>query len=73
LVTAEAKSIPLAFQLSVETGLPFVVLRKTYKPYMARRWKPTRSASPPARRSACSWMKKTAPCWPGSGSPWWTT
>lgn len=34
LVTAEAKSIPLAFQLAVETGLPFVVLRKTYKPYM---------------------------------------
>ncbi len=34
LVTAEAKSIPLAFQLAVETGLPFVVLRKSYKPYM---------------------------------------
>ncbi|MBN1306133.1 MAG: adenine phosphoribosyltransferase [Anaerolineales bacterium] len=34
LVTAEAKSIPLAFALSVETKKPFVVLRKSYKPYM---------------------------------------
>ncbi|MBI5840988.1 MAG: adenine phosphoribosyltransferase [Chloroflexi bacterium] len=34
LVTAEAKSIPLAHALSVETGKPYIVLRKTYKPYM---------------------------------------
>jgi adenine phosphoribosyltransferase len=34
LVTAEAKSIPLAHQLSVETGYPYVILRKSYKPYM---------------------------------------
>ena len=34
LVTAEAKSIPLIHALSVEMGLPYVVLRKTYKPYM---------------------------------------
>jgi adenine phosphoribosyltransferase len=34
LVTAEAKSIPLIFALALETGLPYVVLRKTYKPYM---------------------------------------
>lgn len=34
LVTAEAKSIPLAHGLSVEMGLPYVVLRKSYKPYM---------------------------------------
>lgn len=34
LVTAEAKSIPLAHAMSVETGLPYVVLRKRYKPYM---------------------------------------
>ena len=34
LVTAEAKSIPLAHALSVETKTPYVVLRKTYKPYM---------------------------------------
>jgi adenine phosphoribosyltransferase len=34
LVTAEAKSIPLIHQLSVETRKPYVVLRKTYKPYM---------------------------------------
>ncbi len=39
-VTAEAKSIPLAHALAVEVGLlrntamPYVVLRKTYKPYM---------------------------------------
>ena len=34
LVTAEAKSIPLAHALSVELRKPYVVLRKTYKPYM---------------------------------------
>lgn len=34
LVTAEAKSIPLAYALSVETGKPYIVLRKNYKPYM---------------------------------------
>jgi len=34
LVTAEAKSIPLAHALSVETQKPYVVLRKSYKPYM---------------------------------------
>jgi adenine phosphoribosyltransferase len=34
IVTAEAKSIPIAYALSVETNKPYVVLRKTYKPYM---------------------------------------
>jgi len=34
LVTAEAKSIPLAYALSAETKKPYVVLRKSYKPYM---------------------------------------
>lgn len=34
LMTAEVKSIPLAYQLSVDTGLPYVVARKTRKPYM---------------------------------------
>lgn len=34
LLTAEAKSIPLAHALSVESSLPYVVLRKNYKPYM---------------------------------------
>lgn len=34
LVTAEAKSIPLAHDLSAETNKPYVVLRKAYKPYM---------------------------------------
>jgi adenine phosphoribosyltransferase len=34
LVTAEAKSIPLAHALSVVTGKPYVILRKAYKPYM---------------------------------------
>ena len=33
-VTAEAKSIPLVYALSVETRVPYVVLRKIYKPYM---------------------------------------
>lgn len=34
LVTAEAKSIPLIHALAVASGLPYVVLRKSYKPYM---------------------------------------
>ena len=34
LVTAEAKAIPLAYALSVETKKPYVVLRKAYKSYM---------------------------------------
>ena len=34
LVTAEAKSIPLIYEMSALMGLPYVVLRKTYKTYM---------------------------------------
>lgn len=35
LVTAEAKSIPLAHAVSANLGnMPYVVLRKSYKPYM---------------------------------------
>jgi adenine phosphoribosyltransferase len=34
LITAETKSIPLAHALSQVTGKPYVILRKTYKPYM---------------------------------------
>ena len=33
-MTAESKSIPLIYALSVETRKPYVVLRKSYKPYM---------------------------------------
>lgn len=34
LLTAEAKSIPLIYEMSALMGLPYVVLRKTYKTYM---------------------------------------
>ena len=34
IVTAEAKSIPLAHDLSAITKKPYVVLRKSHKPYM---------------------------------------
>lgn len=34
ILTAEAKSIPLAYALSVDTKKPYIVLRKSYKPYM---------------------------------------
>ncbi len=34
IITAETKSIPLAFALSLETNKPYIVLRKNYKPYM---------------------------------------
>jgi len=34
IVTAEAKSIPLAYALSLTTEKPFVVLRKHYRSYM---------------------------------------
>jgi adenine phosphoribosyltransferase len=36
LVTAESKSIPLAHVLAAETGKDYVILRKTYKPYMGQ-------------------------------------
>jgi len=36
LVTAETKSIPLAYALSLETKKPYVILRKSYKPYMGK-------------------------------------
>ncbi len=36
MVTAEAKSIPLIHALSVATQKPYVVLRKSYKPYMGQ-------------------------------------
>lgn len=34
IVTAEAKSIPIAHMLARETGKPYLVLRKESKPYM---------------------------------------
>lgn len=34
IVTAESKSIPLAYALAIETQKPYVVLRKEFKPYM---------------------------------------
>jgi len=34
LVTPEVKAVPLAHALAVKTGLPYVVARKTAKPYM---------------------------------------
>lgn len=34
LVTPEVKAVPLAHAISVRTGLPYVVARKTVKPYM---------------------------------------
>ena len=34
LVTAEAKGIPLIFEMSALMGIPYVVLRKDYKSYM---------------------------------------
>lgn len=34
LVTPEVKAVPLAHAMSVRSGLPYVVVRKTEKPYM---------------------------------------
>ncbi|HHV06203.1 MAG TPA: adenine phosphoribosyltransferase [Anaerolineaceae bacterium] len=34
ILTAETKSIPIAHMLSRATGVPYVVLRKNWKPYM---------------------------------------
>jgi adenine phosphoribosyltransferase len=36
IVTAEAKSIPIAHMLARETGKPYLVLRKEHKPYMGK-------------------------------------
>lgn len=35
LITPEVKAVPLAHALSVRTGIPYVVVRKVRKPYMA--------------------------------------
>jgi len=44
IVTAEAKSIPLAHKLAERTNKPYVVLRKTAKPYMGKTvWAETNS------------------------------
>lgn len=34
IVTAEAKAIPLAYAIAAEMDLPYIVLRKSLKPYM---------------------------------------
>jgi adenine/guanine phosphoribosyltransferase-like PRPP-binding protein len=34
VVTAETKSVPLAYEIASLMSLPYVVLRKSYKPYM---------------------------------------
>lgn len=34
LLTAEAKSMPLVYEMSALMGLPYIVLRKSYKSYM---------------------------------------
>ena len=34
IITAESKSIPLAHAMSVRSKAPYIVLRKSYKPYM---------------------------------------
>lgn len=36
VVTAEAKSIPLIYALAVEMKCPWVIFRKSYKPYMGK-------------------------------------
>ena len=36
IVTAEAKSIPLAYAMSVHSGIPYLVLRKSVKGYMGK-------------------------------------
>ena len=41
IVTTEAKSIPLAYEMSALLGIPYVVLRKTYKSYMGNAIKAT--------------------------------
>ncbi len=40
-VTPEAKAVPLAHAMSVRTGIPYIVARKTQKPYMVNVLKKT--------------------------------
>jgi len=49
IVTAEAKSIPIAYALSAETQKPFIVLRKAYKPYMGDALKAETLSIPPGQ------------------------
>ncbi|CAN5534830.1 phosphoribosyltransferase family protein [soil metagenome] len=41
MVTPEVKAVPLAHAMSVRTGIPYVVARKTEKPYMVNPVKKT--------------------------------
>jgi adenine phosphoribosyltransferase len=60
LVTAEAKSIPLAHALSVVTGKPYVILRKAYKPYMGNALQAETLSITTGQPQTFTWMKKTA-------------
>jgi adenine phosphoribosyltransferase len=36
VITAEAKSIPLAYAIGAEMGIAWIILRKSWKPYMGK-------------------------------------
>jgi adenine phosphoribosyltransferase len=67
LVTPEAKSIPLAHALSVETQKPYVV-RKNYKFYMGVALMSRRSPSPPGQADAVPGRERPAQ---QSKRVWW--
>lgn len=58
LLTAEAKSMPLVYEMSALMGLPYAVLRKSYKSYMEMRLapQPSRLRLEVSRHSF--WMRK---------------
>ncbi len=60
LVTAEAKSIPLAHALSVVTHKPYVILRKTYKPYMGDALQAETLSITTGEPELSTWTKRTA-------------
>lgn len=59
LVTAEAKSIPLAYHLSIELNKPYVVLRKDHKPYMGHTLSVETLSITTGNRRRCISTKKT--------------
>lgn len=59
LVTAEAKSIPLIYEMSALMGLPYVVLRKSYKSYMGDVIRSETVSITTGRPQLFSWTKRT--------------
>lgn len=72
IVTPEAKSIPLAYEMSRQSGKKYIVARKGVKVYMDRPEKVTVHSITTQRSRPCTWVMRTAICWTASACYCWT-